>query len=73
MDRATSNADLAAFYGIFDTEEGNRVLRRALFETPIISMDSSFLGLVRTLLANRPGLYGTALKVAWQRVTARGA
>lgn len=73
MDRATSNADLAAFYGIFDTEEGNRVLRRALFETPIISMDSSFFGLVRTLLANRPGLYGTALKVAWQRVTARGA
>lgn len=71
MDRATSNADLSAFYGIFDTEEGNRVLQRALFETPIISMDSSFFGLIRTLLANRPGLYGTALKMAWQRVTAR--
>ncbi|HEU5347945.1 MAG TPA: NAD(P)/FAD-dependent oxidoreductase, partial [Ktedonobacterales bacterium] len=73
MDRATSNADLSAFYGIFDTEEGNRVLRRALFETPIISMDSSFFGLIRTLFASRPGLYGTALKMAWQRVTARGA
>ena len=73
MDRASSNADLSAFYGLFDTEEGNRVLRRALFETPIVSMDSSFFGLIRTLLANRPGLYGTALKVAWQRVTARGA
>jgi geranylgeranyl reductase len=71
MDHASSNADLSAFYGIFDTPEGNRVLRRALFETPIISMDSSFFGLIRTLLANRPGLYGTALKVAWQRVTAR--
>ncbi len=71
MDHASSNADLSAFYGIFDTQEGNRVLRRALFETPIISMDSSFFGLIRTLLANRPGLYGTALKVAWQRVTAR--
>jgi flavin-dependent dehydrogenase len=73
MDRATSNADLSAFYGIFDTEEGNRVLQRALFETPIVSMDSSFFGLIRTLFANRPGLYGTALKMAWQRVTARGA
>ena len=71
MNHANSNADLSAFYGIFDTQEGNRVLRRALFETPIISMDSSFFGLIRTLLANRPGLYGTALKVAWQRVTAR--
>jgi flavin-dependent dehydrogenase len=73
MDRASSNADLAAFYGIFETEEGNRVLKRALFETPIASMDSSFFGLIRTLFANRPGLYGTALKMAWQRVTARGA
>ena len=73
MDRATSNADLSAFYGLFDTEEGNRVLQRALFETPIVSMDSSFFGLIRTLFANRPGLYGTALKMAWQRVTARGA
>jgi flavin-dependent dehydrogenase len=73
MDRASSNADLSAFYGIFDTEEGNRVLKRALFETPIVSMDSSFFGLIRTLFANRPGLYGTALKMAWQRVTARGA
>jgi digeranylgeranylglycerophospholipid reductase len=73
MDRANSNTDLSAFYGIFDTEEGNRVLKRALFETPIVSMDSSFFGLIRTLFANRPGLYGTALKMAWQRVTARGA
>lgn len=73
MDRASSNADLSAFYGIFDTDEGNRVLQRALFETPIVSMDSSFFGLIRTLFANRPGLYGTALKMAWQRVTARGA
>jgi flavin-dependent dehydrogenase len=73
LDRAKSNTDLSAFYGIFDTEEGNRVLQRVLFETPIVSMDSSFFGLIRTLFANRPGLYGTALKMAWQRVTARGA
>lgn len=71
MDRGASNSDIAAFYSLFATDDGRRVLQRALFETPIVSMDSSFFGLIRTLLSSRPSLYGSALKLAWQRVTAR--
>jgi flavin-dependent dehydrogenase len=72
LNHAGSNADLSAFYGIFATPEGKRVLQRTLFETPIISMDSSFFALLRTLLGKRPALYGSALRAAWQRVLARG-
>jgi flavin-dependent dehydrogenase len=71
LDRANSNADLSAFYGLFATPAGKQVLQRTLFETPIISMDSSFFALLRTLLSKRPALYGSALRVAWQRVVAR--
>jgi hypothetical protein len=36
-------------------------------------MGGSLFGLFQTLFANRPGFYGTALKMAWQHVTARDA
>jgi flavin-dependent dehydrogenase len=71
MDRMGSNADVAAFYGLFASDEGRRTLQRFLFETPIIGMDSHVFSVVRSLLGNHPRIYGSAVKMAWKRVTAR--
>ncbi len=66
-----SNADIGAFYALFDTPEGHEALQRALLETPIIGMDSGFFGMIRTLLSQHPRIYGSAVRMAWQRFTAR--
>ncbi len=71
MNRIGSNADVSAFYGLFASEAGQAVLRRTLFETPIISMDGGFFGIVRNLLAQNPKLYSSALQAAWRRLTGR--
>lgn len=71
LDRLGSNADMAAFYGLFATPEGNALLQRILLETPIISMDSGVFNSIRALLGKHPRLYTTAVRVAWQRITAR--
>ncbi len=71
LDRFGSNTDLAAFYGLFGTPQGHLVLQRALLETPIISMDSSFLSMLRVLLSKHPHIYGSVVRIAWQRITAR--
>jgi flavin-dependent dehydrogenase len=71
LDRLGSSADMAAFYGLFATPEGHQVLQRILLETPIISMDKNVFTTVRTLLSRHPRIYGTALRVALQRITAR--
>jgi digeranylgeranylglycerophospholipid reductase len=74
LDRMGSNADVSALYGLFGTPEGRQVLQRALLETPIIRMDGSFFALLRGLLSRHPRVYGSALRMAWQRITAgRGA
>jgi geranylgeranyl reductase family protein len=69
LDRFGNNTDLAAFYGLFGTPQGHLVLRRALLETPIISMDGSYLNMLRTLLGKHPYIAGSALQMAWQRIT----
>jgi digeranylgeranylglycerophospholipid reductase len=71
LDRVGSNADLASFYGLFGTPDGREVLQRALLETPIISMDSGFFNMIRLLLSKHPRIYGSAVRMAWQRVTTR--
>jgi flavin-dependent dehydrogenase len=71
MDRVGSNADLAAFYGLFATPAGHQVLQRTLLEVPIISMDSRLFALLRSLLGNHPSIYGSALRTAWERIRAR--
>jgi geranylgeranyl reductase len=71
LDRFGSNADLASFYGLFGTPEGHQVLQRTLLETPIISMDSGFFTMIRLLLSKHPRIYGSAVRMAWQRVTTR--
>lgn len=71
LDRFGNNTDLAAFYSLFGTPQGHVVLQRALLETPIISMDSSYLNMLRTLLSKHPFVAGSALHMAWQRMTAR--
>jgi digeranylgeranylglycerophospholipid reductase len=72
LDRMTSNADVAALYGLFASPEGHALLQRTLLETPIISMDGGFFALLRGLLGRHPRIYGSAVRMAWQRVTARG-
>ncbi|HEX6798996.1 MAG TPA: FAD-dependent monooxygenase [Ktedonobacterales bacterium] len=72
LDRMGSNADVALLYGLFAPPEGRRVLQQTLLETPIISMDGSFFGVVRALLSKHPRIYGAAVKAAWRRVTTRG-
>ncbi len=72
LDRIRSDRDVSAFYGLFSSPEGRKVLQRTLFETPIISMDSSFFGLIRQLFAQRPALYGSAIRAAVSRVGVRG-
>ncbi|HEY7357015.1 MAG TPA: NAD(P)/FAD-dependent oxidoreductase [Ktedonobacterales bacterium] len=71
LDRIGSNADLTSFYGLFGTPEGHQVLQRTLLETPIISMDSGFFSMIRLLLSKHPRIYGSAVRMAWQRVTTR--
>jgi digeranylgeranylglycerophospholipid reductase len=74
LDRMGSNAEVSALYGLFGSPEGRQILQRTLLETPIISMDGSFFALLRGLLSKHPSVYGSALRLAWQRVTAnRGA
>ena len=69
MDRTASDADLAAFYGVFTAVEGEALLRRILFETPIVSMNAEVYGLVRRLFTNG-SVYGAALRGLWQRLLA---
>lgn len=71
LDRMGSDADLSMLYGLLATPEGRRVLQSALLETPIIGMDSSFFGLVRSVMGRHPSVYGAALRSAWRRATAR--
>ncbi|HEY7348809.1 MAG TPA: NAD(P)/FAD-dependent oxidoreductase [Ktedonobacterales bacterium] len=71
LDRIGSNTDLTAFYGLFGTSEGHQVLQRTLLETPIIGMDSGFFSMIRLLLSKHPRIYGSAVRMAWQRVTTR--
>jgi digeranylgeranylglycerophospholipid reductase len=71
LDRMGSNADLAMFYGLFTSPEGQRILQSTLLETPIIGMDGSFFGMLRSLLGRHPSVYGSAFKAALRRVTAR--
>ncbi|MFI5274231.1 MAG: FAD-dependent monooxygenase [Ktedonobacterales bacterium] len=68
LDRMGSNADLGMLYGLFATAEGQRMLQSTLLETPIIGMDGSFFGLLRSLLGRHPSLYGAAFKAALRRV-----
>jgi flavin-dependent dehydrogenase len=71
LDRLSSNADVAAFYALFSTSEGHALLQRTLLETPIVSMDSHFFALLRALLGKHPAVYGSAVRAAWGRITAR--
>ena len=71
LDRLSSNADVAAFYALFSTSEGHALLQRTLLETPIVSMDSHFFALLRSLLGKHPAVYGAAVRAAWGRITAR--
>ena len=71
LDRMASNADLAALYALFGSPEGHNVLQSTLLETPIISMDGSFLGILRSLMSRHPRIYGAAARVIWRRATAR--
>jgi len=66
MDRVHSNRDLATFYGVFTAAEGEAHLRRILFETPISSMDTALLLLIRRLFW-RSSVYGAAARGLWQR------
>ncbi|MBA3825864.1 MAG: FAD-dependent monooxygenase [Ktedonobacterales bacterium] len=69
MDRTASDADLAAFYGVFTAAQGEALLRRILFETPIVSMNTEIFGLVRRLFT-QGSLYGATLRALWQRIAA---
>ena len=71
LDRIGSNTDQATFFGLFGTPKGQQVLQRALLETPIISMDGSYLNMLRTLLSQDPQIAGSLLRMAWQRLTTR--
>jgi len=71
LDRMGSNADWSALLGIFASPQGHALLQSALFETPIIGMDSNFFGMVRNVLGQHPSVYGAALRMAWRRITAR--
>src|SRR6185437_10784440 len=59
---------MRAFWRSHPHRKQPREPRSALFETPIISMDSGLFDLIRMPLSSRPGLYDTALQMAWQRV-----
>ena len=68
LDSMRSNADLAMLYGLFASEEGQRVLQLTLLGTPIISMDSNFFSLLSKLLKRHPKVYRSALDAVWQRI-----
>jgi digeranylgeranylglycerophospholipid reductase len=71
LDRMGSNADVAMLYGLFGSPEGQRILQQVLLETPIISMDGGFFGIIRNLLGKHPSIYGSAFRTALRRVVAR--
>jgi len=71
LDRMASTADWQALIGIMASPEGNRTLRAALLETPIIGMDKAFFNMARTLFMQHPRLYSTAFRAAWQRLATR--
>lgn len=71
LDRMTSNADWQALVSIMASPEGNRTVRSALLETPIIGMDKAFFSMARGMFMQHPRLYGTAFRAAWQRLAVR--
>jgi flavin-dependent dehydrogenase len=71
LDHMTSNADWQALVSIMASPEGNRTMRAALLETPIIGMDKAFFGMARGMFMQHPRLYGSAFRAAWQRIAAR--
>ena len=72
LDSMRSNADLALLYGLFASEDGQRVLQLTLLGTPIISMDSNFFALLSKLLKRHPRVYRSALDALWQRISSKG-
>jgi flavin-dependent dehydrogenase len=71
LDHMTTNADWQALVSIMASPEGNRTLRAALLETPIMGMDRAFFGMARSMFMQHPRLYGSAFRAAWQRIAAR--
>ena len=71
LDRMMTNADWQALVSILASPDGNRVVRSALLETPIIGMDKAFFGMARGMFLQHPRLYGSAVRAAWQRLANR--
>lgn len=71
LDRMATNADWQALVSILAAPDGNRVVRSALLETPIVGMDKAFFGMARGMFMQHPRLYGTAIRAAWQRLAVR--
>jgi digeranylgeranylglycerophospholipid reductase len=68
LDNMKSDADVRMLYSLFGSPGGRKVLQRVLLETPIIGMDSSLFALLRNLLNQHPGLYGSVLQTTWHRI-----
>ncbi len=68
LDSMKSNDDVGMLYNLFQSEEGQQVLQRALLSVPIIGMDSNFFSLMRGLLGRHPRLYRSALHALSRRV-----
>ena len=68
LDSMRSNDDVGMLYGLFQSEEGQQVLQKALLSVPIIGMDSNFFALMRSLLGKHPRLYRSALRAVSTRV-----
>ena len=68
LDSMKSNDDVGMLYGLFQSEEGQQVLQRALLSVPIIGMDGNFFSLMRGLLGRHPRLYRSALHALSKRV-----
>ncbi len=68
MNAVGSNADLAAFYGVFVAAEGQAVLRRTLFETPIANMDNALFGIIRQCIGRSPVISRAFAGALWQRL-----
>ncbi len=71
LDSMKSNDDVGMLYGLFQSEEGQQVLQKALLGVPIIGMDSNFFSLMRGLLGRHPRLYRSALHALGKRVGLR--
>jgi flavin-dependent dehydrogenase len=71
LDRMATNADWQALVSILASPDGNRVVRSALLETPIIGMDKTFFSMARGMFLQHPRLYGSAVRAAWQRLAMR--